>query len=139
VDALFSPGAAGEGGRASRREADPPARRFPRTCRLTARRQFIEVYEKGRRMGSTSLVLFGLPNSRGECRLGITVTRKVGGAVARNRIKRIMREIFRRHRATLTPPLDLVVNAKRAFVGKTTDEIEQEFLRTFSRLARRFK
>jgi ribonuclease P protein component len=97
------------------------------------------VYEKGRRMASTSLVLFGLPNSGDECRLGITVTRKVGGAVLRNRIKRVMREVFRRHRATLAPPLDLVVNARRAFAGKTTEEIEQEFLKTFFRLARRFR
>jgi ribonuclease P protein component len=139
VDALFSPGAAGEGGRASRRDADGLDRRFPRTCRLTSRRQYVAVYEKGRRMASTSLVLFGLPNSRGECRLGITVTRKVGGAVQRNRIKRIMREVFRRHRESLAPSLDLVVNARPGFAEKTTAEIEQEFLRTFARLARRYR
>ena len=139
MDALFSPGAAGEGGRASRRDADPPDRRFPRTCRLTSRRQYVEVYNKGRRMGSTSMVLFGLPNSRGECRLGITVTKKVGGAVLRNRIKRVLREVFRHHRTSLAPSLDLVVNARREFAGKTTQEIEQEFLKTFSRLARRFR
>jgi ribonuclease P protein component len=90
-------------------------------------------------MASTSLVLFGLPNTHGECRLGITATRKVGGAVQRNRIKRVMREIFRRHRRTLAPPLDLVVNARSAFIRKTTEEIEREFLQTFARLARRFR
>lgn len=89
-------------------------------------------------MASTSLVLFGLPNTRDECRLGITVTRKVGGAVERNRIKRVMREIFRRHRARLAPPLDLVVNPRRAFLDKTSNELEEEFLKTFARLARRF-
>ncbi|MDX1387914.1 MAG: ribonuclease P protein component, partial [Acidobacteriota bacterium] len=87
---------------------------------------------------STSLVLFGLPNTQDQCRLGITVTRKVGGAVARNRIKRVMREIFRRHRTRLSPSLDLVVNPRRAFLDKTSTELEEEFLKTFARLARRF-
>ena len=138
VDALFSRGVAGRGGRASRRDADRSDRRFLRSCRLKTRRQYVAVYEKGRRMASTSLVLFGLPNSRDECRFGITVTKKVGGAVQRNRIKRVMREIFRRRRAELAPSLDLVVNARRAFLDKTSTEIEKEFMKTFARLARSF-
>ncbi len=138
VGVQFSRGVDGKGGRASRRDADPPDRRFPRSCRLKTRRQYVAVYEKGRRMASTSLVMFGLPNSQDQCRLGITVTRKVGGAVQRNRIKRVMREIFRHHRTHLAPSLDLVVNPRRAFLDKTSTELEEEFLKTFARLARRF-
>jgi ribonuclease P protein component len=81
--------------------------------------------------------LFGLPNTHGECRLGITVTRKIGSAVRRNRIKRVLRDIFRRNRSELSPPLDVVVNARPPIVDAESAALEGEFLKTFSRLARR--
>ena len=112
-------------------------RRFPRSCRLTTRRQFLTVYAEGRRVASKSFTLFGMRNSAGTCRLGITVTRKVGGAVRRIRIKRRLREVFRRNRAQLAPDIDLVVNAHAAIDVSDAQAIESEFLRTFGRLARR--
>ena len=57
------------------------------------------------------MTLFGMPNELGGTRIGITVTKKVGGAVLRNRIKRRFREIFRHHRKELLPSMDVVVNA----------------------------
>ncbi len=57
--------------------------------------------------------MFGLPNEEGGPRLGITVTRKVGNAVRRNRIKRVFREIFRQNLHQLDAALDLVINAHR--------------------------
>ena len=90
-------------------------------------------------MTSSSFVLFGLPNSCGQCRLGVTVTRKVGGAVRRNRAKRLLREIFRRNRAALEPPMDLVVNARVALFDVSEKELEKELLGGFARLARRMR
>lgn len=87
-------------------------------------------------MASSSFTLFGLSNTAGTCRLGITVTRKVGGAVRRNRIKRRFREIFRRNRTALAPDLDLVVNAHRTIDPDNDVRLEAEFLRAFGRLAR---
>ncbi len=136
---MSCPGAAGRDGSASRSDAGAPDRRFPRTCRLTARRQFIAVYEKGRRTGCPYFTLFGLPNSVGHCRLGVTVTRKVGGAVRRNRIKRVLRDIFRRHRLELDPALDLVVNPHAGAHDVDTATLEAEFLARFAALARRFR
>jgi ribonuclease P protein component len=111
--------------------------RFPRACRLTTRRQFLTVYAEGRRVASKSFTFFGLPNSAGTCRLGITVTRKVGGAVRRNRIKRRLRDVFRRNRTQLAPGLDLVINAHVAIDVSDAAAIEAEFMRTFRRLAGR--
>jgi len=88
-------------------------------------------------VSSSSFVLFGIPNTHGECRLGITVTRKIGSAVRRNRIKRVLRDIFRRNRTELNPPIDVVVNARPPIVGADSAALEKEFLKTFSRLARR--
>ena len=79
--------------------------------------------------------MFGLPNTVDTCRLGITVTRKVGGAVTRNRIKRRFREVFRRHRQELKPHLDIVVNAHRGVEFDDPAGLEREFLRAFERLA----
>jgi ribonuclease P protein component len=102
---------------------------------LTQRRQFQAAYRGGRRAGSHSFTLFALPNELEHCRLGITVTRKIGGAVKRNRAKRQLRDIFRRHRAELRPCLDLVIHARPPIVERTRAQLEQEFLRGFARLA----
>ena len=87
-------------------------------------------------MASKSFTVFGLPNSAGTCRLGITVTRKVGNAVRRNRIKRRLRDVFRRNQMHLAPNLDLVVNAHASIDVTDSAAIEVEFLRTFRRLAK---
>ena len=89
-------------------------------------------------MSSSSLTLFGLPNSVGHCRLGVTVTRRVGGAARRNRVKRVLREVFRLNRERLTPALDLVVNAHPGIESRSVPQLEAEFLDRFSELARSF-
>lgn len=85
------------------------------------------------------MTVFGHPNTLGHCRLGVTVTRKVGGAVTRNRIKRWLREVFRRHRLEMNTGLDLVVNAHPGIDESSLEEIEREFLRCFRRLAGSFR
>jgi ribonuclease P protein component len=87
-------------------------------------------------VASKSFTIFAIPNTVGSCRLGITVTRKVGGAVRRTRIKRRLRDIFRRNRQRLSPHLDLVINAHRTMDERDATGLEREFLHTFARLAR---
>jgi len=121
----------------SRSDFSRADRRLPRSCRLTARRQFVEVYEKGRRASCPSFTLFGLPNGLACSRLGLTVSRKVGGAVVRNRAKRVLREVFRLRRIGPSPSIDLVVNARRAMLDRTPAQIEREFERGLNDLARK--
>ena len=128
------PGVAGRGGSASPSEPD---QRFPRSCRLTARRQFLAVYDMGQRVSSRSFLLFGLPNAVGHVRLGITVTRKIGTAVRRNRIKRLIREVFRRNRPRISSAIDLVVNARPGIEARGYAELEAEFVTKVEQLARR--
>lgn len=90
-------------------------------------------------MSSASFTLLGLPSPTGTSRIGITVSRKVGGAVVRNRIKRRLREIFRYNRVNLAPPLDLVVVARSGARDRTMRELETEFLKRFDELARRYR
>ncbi len=61
--------------------------------RLTRSADFERVYRQGRSHGNRYLVLYAFPRSgEGEARLGVSVSRKVGGAVERNRVKRLLRE-----------------------------------------------
>jgi ribonuclease P protein component len=108
-----------------------------RDCRLTARRQFVEVYERGWRAGCPSFTLFGLVNGLDYSRLGLTVSRKVGGAVARNRAKRLLREAFRRHRRSLSVGMDLVVNARPRLLDRHLVQLDVEFKTGCVELARR--
>ena len=110
-----------------RSEASETDQRFPRSCRLTARRQFLEVYKRGRKVRRPSFTVFGMANDVGRSRIGFTVTRKIGGAVARNRIKRLLREVFRRHGKELRQPMDLVVNAQRPLLRMPVERVEREF------------
>ena len=83
---------------------------FPAQMRLKTRPQFIGMNQGARRTASRYFVLQFRPNAL----LGITVTKKVAGAVERNRLKRLVREAFRTAGAHLPPGLDLVVIAKPA-------------------------
>ena len=127
------------GGSGSPAESDLTGQRFARSLRITSRRQFLEIYRRGRSVRSPSMTLFGQPNGLGRCRLGITVTRKVGTAVRRNRIKRVFREIYRRNRSVLPMGLDIVINAHPGIHEVAYRDLEREFLKNARRLARRFQ
>jgi len=133
VVALSLPVVAEKGGSVSRPDLTAQFR-FPRTDRLTARRQFTTVYEHGRRARAGAVTVFGLPNRLGRCRVGFTVTRKLGNAVARNRVKRLLREIYRLSRLSSTGSLDLVVNAHASIHTRTRGEIESDLVRCVGKL-----
>jgi ribonuclease P protein component len=137
--ARYWPAAAAKDGSASPSEVLSLDQRFPRHHRLTARKQFLAVYAEGCRVASTSFTLFGMPNGEQTCRLGITVSRRIGKATRRNRVKRVLREVFRTHRARLAPPLDLVINTRQGIEVRTKVQLEEEFVKSFRRLAGRFE
>ena len=122
------------------RSEDPETdRRFPREYRLTTRRQFVQVYEQGRKARRGSFMIFGMPNDLEGCRIGLTVTRRTGSAVARNRIKRVLRDVFRRNRDRLPVAMDLVVNGRSAMLSMSAQRIEHDFLGAVAEIARKVR
>ena len=72
--------------------------------------------------------------ARGSARLGLSVSRRVGGAVVRNGLKRRLREVFRR--APEPPPLDLVVTVRAGAADAPPAELTREFRTLWAKAAR---
>jgi len=82
---------------------------FGRRLRLAHAREFAAVYNARCRKALGPLVVHGRPNALDHPRLGLSVSRKVGTAVARNRIKRLLREAFRQLQHDFPRGYDLVI------------------------------
>ncbi len=85
------------------------------------------------------LTLLGRANSLGRDRLGIIASRRVGGAVRRNRAKRRIRELFRRRAIDAAPvrPLDLVVIPRDGFLDAPFTDLASDFAAALARLRAR--
>jgi ribonuclease P protein component len=110
---------------------------LPRRERLRKRAEFTAVQGRGKKFHTERFLVFVLPQKvpLAPARLGITVSRKVGGAVTRNRIKRLVREAFRRRKALFPKGLDIVFIAKQM---KTVPELE-DVLREIEKLCRKLQ
>jgi ribonuclease P protein component len=86
---------------------------LPRANRLCQRKDFSKVYSRGRQIRSPLVALYVLARSGVEPRFGISVNKKVGGAVQRNKVKRRLREVCRRVLRSSAPPGDYVLVAQK--------------------------
>ena len=90
--------------------------------------EFRRMYSKGRSGVSSYLVVYFRPNKRGNNRLGVTVSAKLGHAVVRNRIRRRIREIFRLNQPKLKQGYDMIVVARGRCVKASYQEMDRAFL-----------
>jgi len=102
-----------------------PAGRRPKRGRLSRSAEFERVYRQGRSKGNRFLVLYAFPREDGDDagpRLGLSVGRRVGGAVDRTRVKRVLREAFWEEARRLPEGSDYVVVARLESLGLTERE-----------------
>ncbi len=109
---------------------------FRRRHRLTHAREFQAVFEAKARKVSGPLVVFTRPNELTHCRLGLSIGRTAGPAVARNRIKRLVREAFRLDHAKWTGPFDVVVNVRANARAMPLEELRRLLSDLLNRLDR---
>ncbi len=106
--------------------------------RLLRRGDFLQCYRRGRRRHGSLVTLYFLSAEpeRGYTRFGISVSRKVGGAVVRNRIKRRIRECYRRwSKRRKLPAVDLLIHVKPAAAQADFSTLRTEVLRLLGPLA----
>ncbi len=80
-------------------------------------------------MPSKFVVLYFKQNRRQKTRIGISVSKKIGGSVVRSRAKRILREAVRHHLGELVPGVDIILIARRAIKGIKSTEVEQSLVK----------
>jgi ribonuclease P protein component len=111
--------------------AAPARETFPKALRLLKRGEFRRVYEKGERRSAPLGVVFYCSNGLSRTRLGITAPGRLGGAVLRNRVKRRVREVFRRNRTKIPAGWDIVINPRPPMATIPYEKLERELLRLF--------
>jgi ribonuclease P protein component len=108
--------------------------KFPKSHRLLKRPEFLRLSEKGKKITNRYFIVLVTPGQGEHTRLGITVTKRVGCAVQRNRLKRITREFFRHYRHGLKRPWDLNVIAKKSAADLPSNEIFTAIQDIFDRI-----
>ena len=92
----------------------PGDEKFLRKERLTRKREFEAVYATGRKYVGRAFICYVARREGQGRKFGFAVSRRVGAAVVRNRVKRLLREFYRRHRRFLAEDVQLVVVARPA-------------------------
>ena len=87
--------------------------------------EFQRVYRAGRRIWGNGFAMIILPTEGARSRLGISVQKKTGSAVRRNRVKRLFREVFRRNRDLFPAPCDVVFTVRPGFTQNSMIDVHR--------------
>ena len=111
---------------------------FTRAERLSGKKAFDRVFQGGRAFRRRPITVIVRPNDVGVPRLGLSVGRKLGSAVRRNRIKRVLREAFRLNKELLTVSCDLVVIPRRDWEEISLASVEDSLRRILRQIGEVF-
>ena len=118
---------------------NPSDERFPKTLRLRRRHEFLGVQRSSYRLVTQHFIVYARPTGDRQTRIGITVSRKVGRAHHRNRIKRLVREAFRLNRSVLPDGLDAVMVARPGRGMPELNDIASQLVPSLQELKERVK
>lgn len=96
--------------------------------RLKMNYEFERVYRKGKRQNGSGMTLYWFRHKRNERRVGFAVSRKVRGAVQRNRVKRVLREIYRLNQDKIIDGADLIVMGRTEAPPGSYSALNKSFL-----------
>jgi len=105
---------------------------FSRENRLRKSTEFRRTFSRGKRASTPYFVIYSLPNRLTYSRLGIQVKAKIGTAVRRNYIKRMVRETFRKMKHEFRRNVDLIFIAEKPILDLKCSTFEEEFRRTLA-------
>ncbi len=109
----------------------PGLEEFPRRERLNRRKDFLAVYADGLRRAEQRFICYVARREGQGRKFGFAVSRKVGNAVARNRVKRFLREFYRTHRRLMPDDVYLVIVARPGCADLTYQECKRTMRRLF--------
>jgi len=102
--------------------------------RIKKSRDFKRVFNKNMSVADRNIVLYYLPNNLSVSRFGFTVSKKIGKAVIRNRIRRLFREVCRLNKDKFPEGYDYVLLARRNVVGLNYRQVEETVFKLLQRL-----
>jgi ribonuclease P protein component len=105
--------------------------KFRPSQRIRRHSEFQDIYEHGTRIPGRYYTLFSRRNGSPVGRLGIAATKRLGGAVVRNRAKRLIREVFRRN--DIAPGFDIIVVPRRELLAAGLTALEAEYRASVTR------
>ena len=107
---------------------------FDKSLRLLKSYEFNNLRANSVKVENKEFYLIFRKNVYDYSRIGLTVSKRIGNAVARNRIKRIIRDYFRRNRTLISNNIDIIVIAKKYVAGKTNKEIFDSLRKVFNKI-----
>ncbi len=115
--------------------ASPPRQGFARPQRVLKAAEFDAVYSRRQRVVDSIFSVNAAPNTLGHARLGLSIGNKaVGNSVARNRVKRVVRDSFRLHQHEL-PPVDIVIGARPGARGAAGPRMRESLAGLWKKIA----